>query len=191
MQCPSRKTTCISLTIFLIGGAAFIALESFFYYTNRTEFCISCHSMKINFDEYKDTPHYKNLSGVQATCADCHVPKKFLPKFYAKMMAAKDVYHEIIGSVDTEEKYEARRWDMANRVWQKMRDTNSRECRTCHKIENMDLENQERRASKKHKKADTNGKACIDCHSGIAHTEPLEPDEPAYEEKKYLSELNN
>jgi len=183
LTCPSRKAVCIGLILFFIGMAAYGGLNSFFHYTNRMEFCISCHSMKINYEEYKKTLHYKNAIGVQATCADCHVPKDFLPKLYAKLMAAKDVYHEIMGTVDSKEKYEARRWHMANLVWDKMRANDSRECRSCHDYNNMDLSEQDRQARKKHTRAPLQGKTCIDCHAGIAHTEPLEPDDPEAEEK--------
>lgn len=146
--------------------------------TNEMEFCTSCHSMKINLEEYKETTHYKNSSGVQATCADCHVPKEFFPKVLAKIIAAKDVYHEIMGTVDTREKYEALRWDMASRVWAKMEANDSRECRTCHQFSNMNLDEQDRSARKRHSRAVDKGETCIDCHKGIAHTEPEEPEEP-------------
>lgn len=174
-----NKNVLIGLIIFFAGGAAFGGFNTFLAYTNTNEFCTSCHTMLTNLEEYQETVHYKNLSGVQATCADCHVPKAFFPKVWAKVMAAKDVYHEIMGTIDTKEKYEAHRWKMANAVWDKMRASNSRECRSCHEIKNMDLENQDKMASKKHARAEEEGKACIDCHSGIAHTEPLEPEEPA------------
>ncbi|MES9880354.1 MAG: NapC/NirT family cytochrome c [Sedimenticola sp.] len=145
--------------------------------TNEMEFCTSCHTMVINYDEYIDTPHGKSPSGVRATCSDCHVPKQFFPKMLMKIMAAKDVYHEILGTIDTPEKYEAARWKMANRVWDKMKANDSRECRSCHSYENMDLAAQDRSARRKHGNATDKGKTCIDCHKGIAHEEPDEPDE--------------
>lgn len=170
-----KKKLAIGAGIFLLGFAAFGGMNTFFAYTNQMEFCISCHSMKTNYEEYKETVHFKSASGVQATCADCHVPKDFLPKLGAKIMAAKDVYHEIMGTVDTPEKYEARRWEMANRVWAKMKATDSRECRSCHDFSNMDLSRQSRMARKKHASAPMDGETCIDCHKGIAHVEPFEP----------------
>lgn len=175
--CPPKKTLCIWLIIFFIGALFLIGLNGVFAWTNRMEFCTSCHTMNINFEEYKQTRHFKNATGVQATCADCHVPKDFFPKLYAKMMAAKDVYHEIMGTIDTKEKFEARRWQMANHVWEKMRENDSRECRSCHSYENMDISEQDRMARRKHTRAPLDGKTCIDCHAGIAHTEPLEPDD--------------
>ncbi len=158
--------------LFLVGSANYV-LES----TNDMEFCISCHSMQTNYEEYKETIHFKNASGVQATCADCHVPKPLGPKLLAKLLAAKDVMHEILGTIDSKEKFEKHRWSMANAVWQKMKANDSRECRTCHTTAAMDFSEQDKTAAKKHKKATENGKTCIDCHRGIAHEEPDEPDE--------------
>jgi cytochrome c-type protein NapC len=177
-----KKKLAVFGGIFLLGFVSFGAMNTFFAYTNEMEFCTSCHSMKINLEEYKETVHYKNGSGVQATCADCHVPKSFFPKLYAKIYAAKDVFHEVIGTVDTKEKFEAHRWDMASRVWAKMEANDSRECRTCHDFSNMDLSEQDRMARKRHARATEKGQTCIDCHKGIAHIEPDEPDD--YEEEE-------
>ncbi len=165
-------------TIFVVGIVFAALFNMGMAYTNEMEFCTSCHSMKINLEEYKQTAHYKNASGVQAICSDCHVPKPFIPKMIAKVVAIKDVYHEIMGTIDTREKYEAHRWDMANRVWDRMRASNSRECRSCHEFTNMDLSEQNRNARKRHPRAMDDGDACIDCHAGIAHEEPDEPTTP-------------
>lgn len=173
-----RKTSLILLAIVFLGGIAFAGLFNVgLAFTNEMDFCTSCHTMKVNLKEYKETVHYKNASGVRATCADCHVPKAFVPKMIAKVVAAKDVYHEIMGTIDTPEKYEAMRWDMASRVWDKMRKSDSRECRSCHEWDQMDLAEQDRSARKRHGRAQDEGKQCIDCHKGIAHEEPDEPDE--------------
>jgi cytochrome c-type protein NapC len=175
----TRKKTLIILSVVFLAGIAFAGAFNFgIAYTNEMEFCTSCHSMQVNLEEFKETIHYKNRSGVQATCSDCHVPQQFLPKMYAKVMAAKDVFHEILGTIDTPEKYEAHRWDMATRVWAKMKSTDSRECRNCHDFANMDLSAQDRSARSKHANAEDKGQTCIECHTGLAHEEPDEPDEP-------------
>ncbi|MBT7308771.1 MAG: hypothetical protein HN842_11190 [Gammaproteobacteria bacterium] len=75
------------------------------------------------------------------------------------------------------QKYNDYRWKMANSVWDKMKASDSRECRNCHDFENMDLDAQDRSARKKHGRATEKGQTCIDCHKGIAHTEPDEPEE--------------
>jgi cytochrome c-type protein NapC len=185
-----KKTPFILAGVFVLGFASFGAMNSIFAYTNEMEFCTSCHSMKINLEEYKETIHYKNTSGVRATCSDCHVPKEFGPKLFAKIIAAKDVYHEFLGNFavpdeiknDPEkykEHYEKHRWAMANAVWEKMKASDSRECRTCHSFEAMDIENQGKSAQKRHPRAIEEGQTCIDCHKGIAHHEPEEPEEVA------------
>ncbi len=173
----SRKYMFSIILVFFAGIITFGGFNSMLGYTNEMEFCTSCHSMKVNLKEYRETVHYKNASGVQATCSDCHVPKQFLPKMKAKIMAYKDVMHEILGTIDTQEKYEAHRWQMASRVWAKMKATNSRECRNCHNFDNMEFDEQDRMARKKHSRAQLKGQTCIDCHKGIAHEEPDEPDE--------------
>ena len=41
--------------------------------TNTLGFCTSCHEMTPAYEEYKQTAHYQNASGVRAICSDCHV----------------------------------------------------------------------------------------------------------------------
>ncbi len=175
----SRKKLWILGSVIFVAGIIFygvfgVVLEA----TNSTEFCTSCHSMTTNLTELKESVHYNNASGVTAGCADCHVPRSLGPKLWAKLMAAKDVFHEILGTINTPEKFEEHRWDMANRVWDKMRATDSRECRECHSLEKMAFEKQIRSARKQHSRTIEQGdKTCIDCHKGIAHREP-NPDGP-------------
>jgi len=172
-----KKMLLVTIAIFLFG-VSFSGLFGFVLSsTNSTEFCVSCHSMQWNYEQLKETVHWQSGSGVHAGCADCHVPKQFWPKMRAKIIAAKDVWHEMIGTIDTPEKYEARRWEMASRVWKQMKETDSRECRNCHSFDHMDLSEQSRSARKKHDSATDKGNTCIDCHKGIAHEEPDEPDD--------------
>lgn len=167
----------VILAIFLAGIAFAGTFNMGLAYTNEMEFCVSCHTMQTPYQEYKESLHYKNQSGVQAICSDCHVPKPFVPKMVTKIIAAKDVYHEIIGTIDTPEKYEAHRWEMASRIWDKMRASDSRECRSCHEFKDMDLSEQGRMARSRHARAEEKGETCIDCHTGLVHDEPSEPDD--------------
>lgn len=157
--------------VFLIAGSFTVAVEA----TNSTEFCTSCHTMRHNYEEYKQTIHYSNRSGVRAECSDCHVPKKnWLHKMESKVFAAKDVWAEITGVIDTKEKFEARRSVMANAVWAKMKASDSEGCRNCHSYESMDIAAQDNLAGKRHTQASLKetGKTCIECHKGIAHKLP-------------------
>ncbi|MGR3634609.1 MAG: NapC/NirT family cytochrome c [Shimia sp.] len=170
-------TSAWSLGTLLVGGfvAGILFWGSFHWaleLTNTEKFCISCHSMERNFVEYQDTVHYNNHSGVRATCPDCHVPKEWQHKIKAKIMASKDVYHHLVGTINTEEKYQEYRLHMASLSWKKLKQSDSRECRNCHKFEYMDFTIQENRAAAQHQTAIDDGKTCIDCHQGIAHRLP-------------------
>ena len=176
MTARSRKKTVFFVVLVFIAGLVFAGLFNVgVSATNEMAFCTSCHSMQVPYQEYQESVHFKNAAGVQATCSDCHVPKPFGPKMVAKVMAYKDVLHEVLGTIDTPEKYEEHRWAMANRVWDKMKASDSRECRSCHEFGTMDLSEQDRMARKRHSKAMDEGKTCIDCHKGVAHEEPDDP----------------
>jgi cytochrome c-type protein NapC len=169
----SRFRRLLGVLLIFSAGVVFAGLFNVgLEYTNSTEFCTSCHTMKTNLAELEERVHWKSRSGVSAGCADCHVPKEFTEKMIAKVMAAKDVYHEIVGTIDTPEKYEARRLDMAQRVWAKMKASDSRECKSCHALAHMDFSEQDRFARKKHENAPDRGQTCIDCHKGIGHKLP-------------------
>lgn len=159
-------------SIFLIvAGAAGLA------WTSTEEFCISCHEMKNNvYAEFKGTIHDQNRTGVRAICPDCHVPRAVGPLLLRKVQATMELYgHFITHKIDTKEKFEANRHELATRVWTRMKSTDSLECRNCHKFNGMSHELQSPKAQKQHAKMATEKVTCIDCHFGIAHTEPAGP----------------
>jgi cytochrome c-type protein NapC len=144
-----------------------------FEVTNTESFCVSCHEMKVNvFKEYQHTVHYTNRSGVRATCPDCHVPKEWGPKIVRKIQASNELLHKLLGSIDTPEKFQAKRIELAQHEWARMKANDSQECRNCHKYDYMDFAEQGRRAVRTHSTAFGKGQTCIDCHKGIAHQMP-------------------
>lgn len=175
-----RLKTFMMTTAFLLLAGGFVAgiifwggFNTALEMTNREEFCISCHEMKDNvYAEYKNTIHYQNRTGVRATCPDCHVPKEWGPKMVRKIQASNEVLHKILGSIDTPEKFEAKRHELAQHEWDRMKRTDSRECRNCHNFTYMDYAEQNKRSSATHQQAFNEGKTCIDCHKGIAHKLP-------------------
>jgi cytochrome c-type protein NapC len=146
--------------------------------TNTMAFCTSCHEMRDTvYVEYKETIHYANPSGVRATCSDCHVPDPWVHKVRRKIVATSEVWHKLRGTINTPEKFEARRLVLAERVWDTMRRTDSRECRNCHAWDAMNTDAQALRAKRQHEEAMEEGETCIDCHQGIAHHKPeIEPE---------------
>jgi cytochrome c-type protein NapC len=177
-----RPTAKVAAGVLLAGGAVFgMLLWGGFHWglelTNTEEFCISCHEMRDNvYQELKKTIHYSNRSGVRATCPDCHVPKQWFYKIRRKIQASNEVLHKVLGTIDTREKFEAHRLELAEHVWATMKDSDSRECRNCHAVASMDPHKQTA-AAQIMPEAIKNGATCIDCHRGIAHQLPKEPDE--------------
>jgi cytochrome c-type protein NapC len=153
-----------------ISGAYVLA------YTSTEKFCVSCHEMSYNFAEYKGTIHDTNRTGVRAICTDCHVPHEPGPLVWAKIKASKDLFYTYISpSIDTPEKFEAKRAVMAHRVWRDMKENDSHTCRSCHQADKMSVELQTPKAQARHAKGKAEGKTCIECHFAIAHKEPEGP----------------
>ncbi|QDQ88753.1 cytochrome c-type protein NapC [Alcaligenaceae bacterium SJ-26] len=169
-----RKTIGVVSISFVLGVLAWVGFNAGLEATNTEAFCISCHEMSDNvYVEYRNSIHYQNASGVRATCADCHVPKEWGPKMLRKLEAYNDVLQTILGSADTPEKFNERRQAMAEREWARMKARDSQNCRSCHKADHFDFSQQGRRAAETHQQGLVEeGKTCIDCHKGIAHSLP-------------------
>ncbi|NLH83508.1 MAG: cytochrome C [Phyllobacteriaceae bacterium] len=142
--------------------------------TNSLEFCTYCHEMRDNvYQEYKKTIHYSNPAGVRAICSDCHVPKDWTHKIVRKVQASQEVWGKLTGYISTPEKFEEHRLELAKHEWDRMKASDSRECRNCHAFEAMDFAHQKKKeASDQMQKAWKEGGTCIDCHKGIAHKLP-------------------
>lgn len=174
-----KPSTSLSLGFLTMGG--FIAGVIFWggfntglEATNTEEFCISCHEMETNpYEEMQPTIHFTNRSGVRATCPDCHVPHEWTEKIARKMQASKEVWGKVFGTINTREKFENKRLELAQHEWARLKANDSLECRNCHNFDYMDFTRQSPRASVQHSTALAKGeKTCIDCHKGIAHQLP-------------------
>ena len=161
------------LVVFLAGIVFWGGLHTAIEWTNAETFCISCHEMRDNvYREYQRTVHYRNRTGVRATCPDCHVPKDWSHMMVRKLEASKELFYWLRGSIDTREKFLAKRLKLAERVWHALEQSDSRECRNCHAFQYMDTTEQTRGASAQHQTGQSAGKTCIDCHKGVAHQLP-------------------
>ena len=172
---PSAKYSLLTLVVggFAAGIVFWGGFHTVVEATNTETFCIGCHEMRNNvYEEYKKTIHYNNRTGVRAVCSDCHVPKEWGPKMLRKIQATREVYGKLTGSIDTREKFEAKRLSLAENEWKRMKANDSLECRNCHSMVSMDPEKQKQRARKQHELAQRDKQTCIDCHKGIAHQKP-------------------
>ena len=92
LRTPSARYSLLTLLLVgFFGGIIFwggfnTGMEA----TNTLEFCISCHEMRDNvYQEYKETIHYSNRTGVRAICSDCHVPHDWTPRSSARSRRAR------------------------------------------------------------------------------------------------------
>lgn len=162
------------LTGFIAGIIFWGGFNTVLEVTNTEKFCISCHEMHDNpYLELQSTIHYSNGSGVRAECPDCHVPYNWTDKIVRKVKATKELWGKMVGTIDTQEKFNAKRRELAEREWARFKANDSLECRNCHDFEFMDFTAQSPRAVKSHETSLASGdKTCIDCHKGIAHKLP-------------------
>lgn len=162
------------LIAFILGSVALGTMNYVLHATSTTEFCYTCHSHESFIKpEYEASSHFKNVSGVQAGCADCHLPHdNWFEYVWTKAVVSLDIVPELMGKLDTAEKYEAHRAEMAESVWRQFKANDSKFCRSCHTLDAMDLEAQDRSTARRHTRAAERGETCIDCHYGIVHKEP-------------------
>lgn len=178
---PSAKYSALAIgSVFFVGGIVFWGgFHTGIHMTNTLEFCTTCHEMRDTvYQEYKNTIHYSNRTGVRAICSDCHVPREWFPMMKRKAQASLEIWGKLTGHIDTKEKFEAKRMELATHEWARMKASNSQECRNCHSFDAMSAELQKQTPYKKHIKAREEGKTCIDCHKGIAHQLPKEYKDP-------------
>ena len=172
---PSAKWSVLALLGIgcILGLAIIIVPHAGIKLTSNTEFCVSCHAMQPVYQEYKQSVHFKNASGVRAECRDCHIPPDVPGMLWRKLEAANDLYQNFIAhSIDTPEKFEAKRAELAKREWKRMKDNNSVGCRSCHNYEAMEHSKQHPEAAKQMSIAAKDNQSCVDCHKGIAHQLP-------------------
>lgn len=162
---------------FALGAIALGTTNYVLHETSTTEFCYACHSHEMFIKpEYEASSHFINAAGVRAECADCHLPHdNWFELVWTKAVVSLDIFPELAGKLDTAEKYEAHRAEMAESVWRQFRENDSKFCKSCHTVAAMDLEAQGRATARRHTRDD--GETCIDCHFGIVHKPPENAEE--------------
>jgi nitrate/TMAO reductase-like tetraheme cytochrome c subunit len=175
---PSATWSVLALVIvgLVIGAGGVIATQVMVAVTGTNDFCGgACHSMRWVAQEYKQSIHYANRTGVQAGCHDCHIPHTYPQLLWYKAKAGtKDVIGEISGVISTEDKFKKERSRMAKEVWAEYKETNSANCQVCHAFSAEVIAKQKEFAQPMHKMVLEKQGTCIDCHKGVAHTAPAE-----------------
>lgn len=156
----------IVLVAVVFGGEAALSTE---------EFCTSCHSMTYPQEELKQSTHYGAL-GVNPGCKDCHIPQG-VENFHLAVAThvvdgARELYLELVNDYSTLEKFNERRLIMAHDARMNLKKWDSITCRTCHKNPQPPGES----AQAEHKKMETEGATCIDCHQNLVHEEVAKTD---------------
>lgn len=158
----------------LVGIALVLTAEKIDRLTTTDAFCgSSCHSMQAYIaseQTYKTSLHRTAPSGVQAGCADCHIPEGLLPATLSHIIdGSRDLYGELTNDYQQPELWQARRTELAWRVRDKMLADDSRNCRSCH---NEDaIRAQRKRGQRQHELAQREKVTCIGCHFNLVHEE--------------------
>lgn len=173
----------------VIGGAAGIVfmlfLMEFDKITSSEVFCTTCHSMEIAAQTYRLSTHYNPVSGVRASCGDCHVSEGVFAATWDHFAGAKDLLTQISGKLfgpDYDDPvvnalrlpdaaFEARKWFKAN---------SSATCKRCHLLEAIQGKRAETNAIHRE---ETAGKSCIDCHINLVHRKV--PDEKTFKRERW------
>jgi nitrate/TMAO reductase-like tetraheme cytochrome c subunit len=190
---PSARWPVLALLLvgLVAGAVGVVGTQVAVAMTGSNDFCgNACHShARFVYPEFKASVHGSNRSGVQASCSDCHIPHSYPAKLVYKAKAGiRDGIAEMQGVIATQAKFDAKRWEMANRVWNEMRANNSANCRSCHTPEAMNGAKQSEDAVRQHKKFAAGKATCIDCHTGIAHQAPEAPVKAAHAHASHASQ---
>jgi nitrate/TMAO reductase-like tetraheme cytochrome c subunit len=173
---PSARWSVLALVGLglAIGAIGVIGTQVMVSATGTNEFCGgACHSMQWVANEYRQSGHHVNRTGVAAGCHDCHIPHNYPELLWYKAKAgAKDVIGEMRGVISTEEKFNKERAHMAESVWAEYKANNSANCRVCHVFTADVLKKQKDFVQPMHQQVLAGAATCIDCHKGIAHKAP-------------------
>jgi nitrate/TMAO reductase-like tetraheme cytochrome c subunit len=154
------------LAVAVIGGEAALS---------TTAFCTGCHSMSYPAEELQESSHYGTL-GADPGCKDCHVPQG-LSNFHLAVWShvvdgSRDLIAEWTHDYSTKKKFNERRLEMAHTARLGMKALDSITCRACHKNPRSPVKS----GKEAHKKMETEGATCIDCHQNLVHREVEETD---------------
>lgn len=152
--------------------------------TSSVDFCsTSCHSMNWAATSYEHGPHFKNPSGVRASCVDCHIPYESRPATPIQYVfgtlwtkgidTATDTIAEVRGTIADQAKWDRERPRLEKNVKEWFKATNFETCKGCHKFDAFKETSPAHGAHAGLVKQDKID--CLACHGGVAHVWPAIP----------------
>jgi nitrate/TMAO reductase-like tetraheme cytochrome c subunit len=180
----NRSTYIVIASVSVVVGLGLAAgYATVLDYTSSLNFCAhSCHEMESTvYAEYSHSKHFKNQQGVVVVCAQCHVPHDNWPAVLGrKTLASFELWTHFVvfageGPDGVKRAFQARRFDLAKRVWAGFKADNAAECKACHKYSNMVLADQRPSIRAQHMDAMKTDENCLDCHKGVTHNIPADP----------------
>jgi len=162
---PDRRALRAAGAGCVISGVVIAAAAGSVSYSSRTDFCMSCHEMRVVAEQgWMRSSHYHNDKGVVADCADCHVPHGIPAKLWVKARdGTKDILVHFLGESDP-----ARMdWDhLARTARGKIHDS---ACRTCHSNLTPDGASVKMWTAHREYERTPERKRCLDCHAEEFH----------------------
>ena len=143
--------------------------------TQRTEFCLSCHEMRVYQKELEASPHAKDAQGNPIGCTQCHVPGSGVVRMMAakSFMGIKDVWVHYVQPRET--------WDRAAMQPAARRFVDDANCLACHKDLTRNAKGDGPVSAEGKLAHDAylgkNGQArsgCAGCHMNMAHLPPFD-----------------
>jgi nitrate/TMAO reductase-like tetraheme cytochrome c subunit len=180
-----RYITRDVLFALLLGGIAGIVfmlfLIEFDHLTSSEGFCTSCHSMELVAEPYRNSPHYRPVSGVRASCGDCHVSEGVFAATWDHLVGSKDLFSQLFGPDYDDPVINALHLPQAAftaREWFKKKD--SATCKRCHVEEAIFGSHP---ATILIHQEEVKEKTCIECHYNLVHRKI--PDQSVFKRDKW------
>ena len=155
----------VLVTVLLLIGSGWFAIESVLEKTGDAQFCGTCHSMQVFVSSYTQDAHGgNNRLGVTADCVDCHLPHDGLISHIITKIrfGINDVWHEFFTNTDE--------IDWVSRLENRENYVFDSGCLQCHQV----MENAGRGIAK----AETGHQgfvfgasiqSCVSCHEHVGH----------------------
>lgn len=169
---PAKKTLIIGAATL---AAVIIVVSGGVAWTSRTEFCLSCHEMRLYQAELDKSPHARASDGSAIGCSRCHIPSTNVVRMLGAKtwMGLKDLWVHNVNAGEPLNRVEMQ--PIARRF------TDDANCRSCHddlmrNAAQTGPISAEGRLSHSNYLGE-NGKSrngCVGCHINIAHLPPFD-----------------